>query len=274
MTLANSYLGITLKNNSHHLRNVNMTAFRQGVTIDGCADVSRWENVHIHPKYIFTAMGWAYPATVTGTLAQIVSYTIDSLVGFGFGHTDWQQLNGCFVIWSRIGMEFYAGLDGNPPSVSVVNSGVDVSQIDVEVESADQWAGVQFTNCLFVGTHVLIQPNSAPVKYTNCNFHPGDLPENPTRTTALIYQSSNATVTLTSCTFSNWDVDNTHAAAITLNQGVALLTGCEFFSHPGKRHFNLYNNASVSVVGSRFGHTLDWGNAGSGTGVFVANVTQ
>ncbi len=273
VTLANSFQGIFATENSHFIRNVNMTAFSRGVTIDACFDIGRLENVHIHPKFLFTATGWAWSTPTTGNLGQIVNYTIRNLVGYSFGMTDWQEVNGCFVIWSQIGMQFIPGATSGSPNVTIVNSGVDVSQMAVVVNASEQWTGISFLNCQFVGQHIL-NASAGPVKYTNCAFHPGNLPENPNVVTALIWSDLSSTLSLTSCLFWDWDQPGVGHAAITMNHGVTFLSGCEFKAHPGKRHINLYNNANLRAVNTRFGHTLNWGNAGTGTADFWGSVTQ
>lgn len=268
VTLTNSFRGIQANLNSHLIRNVNMTALSQGIAVDNCLDISRLENVHIHPKYWLNAMGWAYTSDANGVpsgeLWNVVFYTIRNLVAFSFARSDWQEMSGCFVIWARVGFQVNAPAAGGF-SGTVVNSAFDMCQIAVEVNHTDSFGGVSFVNTLILGQTLIVKPDIGPVRFTNCTFHPAFQAENPNRTTALVYHDSPGTLSITSSLFYDWDVPRLGNGCVTMNSGVCMFGQNEFMPPgvgrpatvpppgPERLHFNLFNNAEVVVSATRFG---------------------
>ena len=291
VTLANSYKGIQLSENSHLVRNVNMTAFSEGISIDNCLDISRLENVHIHPKFWISAMGWAYTSdgngVPTGRLWEIIYYTIRNLTGFKFMRTDWQEVSGSFVIWAKTGMQVTASPTvPSGASATIVNSGMDMCQTALFVDRTDGFGGISFANTLLIGQTVISKTDLGPVRFTNCTFHPAFQAENPNRTTTLIYHNAPSTLTVTSSLFYDWDVPRAGHGAITMNDGICLFNQNEFMppyvGRPAtvlpplanRLHFNMFNNSALMGNSNRFGDQVRYNLSNSSSVELTSSVNR
>jgi len=275
VTIANAYNGIdcgTRQNDSHLVRNVNMSALRRGVFIDRCYDIGRFENVHI------VHMDWNSMGK-EGGMEDINTYKkfiLQNLEGFIIGKCDWDYMVNCFVIYAKVGFRFVEmklepGKSlGQAPAgnILITQSGSDLSPLAVQIEKIQDHSGIAFENCQFMNSIEIEETNTGPVKLTNCGFW------GQCRTGSVILNRGKGEVFLTSCHFSAWEdqknpyVWDPKIPFIRMEDGALLMTACVFkdYGHTPEDHIYLGENVrSAAIMGtSAQGGTLRIDNRSKG----------
>ena len=234
VTIVNAYNGVdcgTHHNEGHHLRNVFLCALRRGVLIDQCSDVGRVENVHIHSVYWWRANPPGTPireqaSFLTGEQVEALNrYTQENLEGFIIGRTDWEFVQGCFVIWARVGFHFVRTDTpaGGVSNVVITQSGSDIGPLAVQVDEVQSHAGIAFENCQFMSGFAIGPQNQGPVKLTGCGFW-----GQPAGGSQMVLNGG-GTVMLNACHFNEWGEGK---PCIDANAGSLLVTGSDFMG-PG-----------------------------------------
>lgn len=274
VTIVNAYNGIdcgTFHNEGHHLRNILMCAVKKGVFIDQTTDIGRLENVHIHNVY-----WWRVSAPYRLTpeeVKNLETYTLQNLVGFIIGRTDWEYISNCFVIWARIGFHFIktASPTGGLANALITQSGSDLGPLAVKIEAVQSHAGTIFENCQFMSGFEIGPENKGPVKLTNCGFwgRPGS--------GSQIDLLGPCTLTVTATHFHKWDYDKQGHACINVRNGSLLLTQCDFMKdgHPSPQIYLGPATQSAVITNSRFQHgKIDIINESKAPVEIDHNVTQ
>lgn len=198
--IANTYNGIDFGSGELslgiHLRNIDMCALRRGVYIDRCYDISRVENVHIHP------VSWV-PVEKGENLNK---YLMENCEGFIIGKTDWLYMVDCFTICNKIGFHFIETeqpipVNGIVPqsNAMILQSGSDLGLCAVRVEKSQYHAGITFMNTQFYAGIEIGPKNDGPVKFTNCSFY------GVSRTGHMLVNEGAGAVFFTACHFSTFE---------------------------------------------------------------------
>jgi hypothetical protein len=243
VTLVNPYKGIdfgTHANELHFIENVFGQPLRLGVFIDRTTDIGRVQNVHFNPH----AWGRAAHPSAAFDPKTLHAYLEEHFVGFLIGKTDWEYMRDCFCIFAKIGFHFVDAGNGTGNAV-LTQCGADFSPIAVKVDACQPHAGVAFTNAQIMGTVIIGPDNHGPVKFVNSGFWTYQ------KTSEQVINDGHGTVTLSACHFSNWAVANREAPCIRINNGAALLQGCDFFNTRKAQIVIDKEAKAVSVTGCR-----------------------
>jgi hypothetical protein len=200
-----------------------MTALNTGVYLDRCTDIGRLENVHIHPNFWATMGGISEPQETV-----LNSHTKANLTAFKFGRVDWELLNGCFTIFSKIGFHFVRGGEVGASShmdagVEAINTGADDSIYPLWVEYSAVGQGLNFINGNFLGNTIIGPNNQGPVRFKNCVFFQANFPQD-----ILIEKFGRGTLFLDGCWFSLWNQANKGRGALDIWEGTAHISNFEF----------------------------------------------
>lgn len=245
VTLVNPYKGIdfgTHHNELHYIRNVFGCPLKIGVYVNNTTDIGRVENVHFNPH--------AWGRCTFNTKAQgegwgaLCKYLEQNLVGFRIGKTDWEYMNGCFVIFAKIGLHFVKTENGEP-NVVLTQCGSDIGPIAIQVDASQGHAGIAFTNCQIMATAKIGPDNHGPVKFNNCGFWP----IGTTGSQAVLL--GKGTTIFQGCHFAGWATDKSDAPCIDVQDGAALIQSCDFFN-TGKPQLRVGPKAiGVTISGCR-----------------------
>jgi hypothetical protein len=254
VTIANAYNGIdygTYPNEGHHLRNISLCALRRGVLIDQCTDVGRVENVHIHNVYWWRANPPGQPLReqenflTPQEIDALEHYTTEHLEGFIIGRTDWEFMNQCFVIWSKVGYHFIQSPHGGGMANAVLTqSGSDIGPLAVKVDALQAHAGVAFENCQFMSGLEVGTNCHGPVKLSNCGFW------GQAAAGSQMVLGGDGTVTLTATHFYQWDRAK---PCIEARRGSLLIQNCDFMDQ-GTQIFLGKDLTSAVIMGNRLRH--------------------
>jgi hypothetical protein len=254
VTIANAYNGIdcgTYPNEGHHLRDVCLCALRRGVFIDQCTDVGRVENVHIHSVYWGRANPPGQPLKEQDNflpqqeMDALNRYTTEHLEGFIIGRTDWEFVDQCFVIWSKVGFHFIqSSHSGGMPNVVLTQSGSDIGPLAVKVDALQAHAGVAFENCQFMSGLEVGTNCHGPVKLSNCGFW------DQAAAGSQMVLDGDGTVTLTATHFNQWDPAK---PCIEARRGSLLIQNCDFMGQ-GTQIFLGKDLTSAVIMGNRLRH--------------------
>jgi len=283
MTLANSYNAINcgaVSAAGHNLRNVNICALRRGVLIDKTCDIGRVENVHIHNVNWWT-VDEPYKPT-NEDIKAMFDYTMKNLEGFIIGRCDWEYMNNCFVIWSKIGFHFRETPDAPQTGLTkdrvhvrgnilITQSGSDMAPQALFVENVQDHSGIAFENCQFMNGIDIAPGNTGPVKFTNCGFW-GSTFKGPLGGSVVVNKGSGE-VMMTSCHFSTWEDPavvynpDPKVPLIRIENGSLLMTGCLFkdYGHTPDNHIFLGEGTDAAVIN---------GNIVQGGKLRIANKTK
>jgi len=221
----------------HYVNRLYAQALFQGIWVDKCFDVGRFENIHFWPFW-------------SGGPSQ--QFTLREGTAFIFGRTDWQYVSNSFCIGYRTGFLFKAFQDG-PGNVLVTQSGSDIGPCAVRVEEVQEHAGVSFTNCQMMAGVEVMETNKGPVKFTSTGFWP--IPE--TGSQAILKGTGH--VFFEGCHFSGWDVGKNGVPCLDVRAGGITVTGCDFME-AGKKQIVLGEAVEAAVVSSnrfRGGQKID-----------------
>jgi len=272
VTIANAYNGIdcgTYPNEGHHLCNICLCALRRGVLIDQCTDVGRVENIHIHNVYWWRANPPGQPLReqenflTRQEIEGLERYTTEHLEGYIIGQTDWEFMNQCFVIWSKVGFHFIRSpRNGGMPNVVLTQSGSDIGPLAVKVDALQAHAGVAFENCQFMSGLEVGTNCHGPVKFSNCGFW-----GQPAAGSQMVLDG-HGTVTLTATHFSQW---NQAKPCIEARRGSLLIQNCDFMDH-GTQIFLGKDLTSAVIMGNRLRHGAKIVNETQGDVQIIGNV--
>lgn len=285
ITMTNPYMAIdagSKSNELHFIRNVYACPLKIGVYVDQCTDVGRLENVHFNPNFWkrsnleskLPEIPEGYKGGREGYLNNLLlNYLQKNLVGFKIGHTDWEYISNCFVIFAKEGFLF-DDFGHGPGNSLVTQSGSDVGPVAVQVNKVQRHAGVQFTNCQFMSTIKVGQENEGPVKISNSGFWIIE------KTREQVVNEGLGTVILNACHFSDWDIPNSGAPCIRASNGRLIVSNCEF-SRPWTSSIYAKKTAvllekdfiSGSITSNLF-HNDSIENKSNGTVALSANVFE
>ncbi|MHB1456073.1 MAG: golvesin C-terminal-like domain-containing protein [Armatimonadota bacterium] len=227
VTLVNPYMGIdfgTFPNEMHYIRNVYGCPLKIGVFVDKCTDIGRIENVHFNPNS-YTRLN--HPSAAVGEkAAALVKYMHENLVGFIFGRTDWEFVNGCFVIFPKIGFHF-KDAGGGGGNVLLTQSGADICGVATQIDALQAHAGVSFENCQMFGRVVVGETCNGPVRFTGSGFF-GATEENPVAEPSHLDVKGKGHVALENCHFITLDGNNKTKISIRASGGGLTVNNCEF----------------------------------------------
>ena len=240
--LVNPYLGIDFATNAsgrHYIRGVYGQPLKMGLTIDKCLDVGRVENVHFWPF-------WKWDAA-----SGIDQWLWENGTAFQFARNDWGYVFNCFCFGYRYGYHFVrsvgsgaaAQLSG-PMNGSLIGIASDATHTPLRVDATSN-PGLLISNGQFVSIDIRnysgrsgawrddakAQKNppvglfTAPefdgiVQLQNCTFF-GAM-ENGA------HLEGNGVVSLSNCSFKDWDRGATNAPALDVLGGVLQVNGCQF----------------------------------------------
>jgi len=243
VTLVNPYKGIdfgTHANELHLIENVFGQPLRLGVFIDQTTDIGRVQNVHFNPH------AWVRAAHPSAKFEPQVlfDYLEEHFVGFLIGKTDWEYMRDCFCIFPKIGFHFVNAGHG-AGNVVLTQCGADICPIAVQVDACQTHSGIAFTNAQIMGTVIVGPDNGGPVKFVNSGFW--TIP----KTNEQVINNGRNTVTLSACHFYNWGVADRKAPCIRINNGAALVQGCDFINARKKQILIEGKAKAVSVTGCR-----------------------
>ncbi len=254
VTIANAYNGIdcgTYPNEGHHLCGVCLCALRRGVLIDQCTDVGRVENIHIHSVYWWRANPPGQPLReqenflTPQEIDALNRYTTEHLEGFIIGRTDWEFINQCFVIWSKVGFHFIQSPhNGGMPNAVLTQSGSDIGPLAVKVDAVQAHAGVAFENCQFMSGLEVGSNCHGPVKLSNCGFW------GQAAAGSQMVLDGDGTVTLTATHFNQWDPAK---PCVEARRGSLLIQNCDFMDQ-GTQIFLGKDLTSAVIMGNRLRH--------------------
>jgi hypothetical protein len=245
VTLVNAYKGIdfgTHHNELHYIRNVFGCPLKIGVYVNNTTDIGRIENVHFNPH------SWGRCAFNTKAQGEgwsaLCKYLEENLVGFRIGKTDWEYMNGCFVIFAKIGLQFVKTENGEP-NVVLTQCGSDIGPIAIQIDASQGHAGIAFTNCQIMATAKIGPDNLGPVKFNNCGFWPIG------KTGSQAILTGRGTTIFQGCHFSGWATDGSKSPCIDVQGGAALIQSCDFFK-TGKPQLRVGPKAiGVTISGCR-----------------------
>ncbi len=243
VTLVNPYKGIdfgTHPNELHFIENVFGQPLRLGVFVDQTTDIGRIQNVHFNPHAWVRA---AHPSAAFDP-KTLFAYLEEHFVGFLIGKTDWEYMRDCFCIFPKIGFHFVNAGHG-AGNVVLNQCGADICPIAVQVDACQPHSGIAFTNAQIMGTVIVGPENRGPVKLVNSGFWTINT------TNEQVINDGSGTVTLSACHFANWAVADREAPCIRINNGAAILQGCDFMN-ANKNQIVVGKEArGVSVTGCR-----------------------
>lgn len=243
VTLVNPYKGIdfgTHPNELHLIENVFGQPLRLGVFVDQTTDIGRIQNVHFNPHAWVRA---DHPSAAFDPKV-LFAYLEEHFVGFLIGHTDWEYMRDCFCIFPKIGFHFVNA--GNGPGNAVLTQcGADICPIAVQVDASQAHSGVAFTNAQIMGTVIIGPDNRGPVKFVNSGFW--TIP----KTNEQVINNGRGTVTFSACHFHDWGVADRDAPCIRINNGAAIIQGCDFMNRRKKQILIDGDAEAVSVTGCR-----------------------
>jgi len=256
VTLANAYQGIKAEkgHERHFIYNVHMCALKTGIWIDRCWDMGRIENVNIHQCY-----WWASNPEARKATDAISTFTLSNLNGFVIGHTDWEQMIGCFVYQAAWGIRFQKGADWNDSlqtnllaSGCFIAGGCDLCHCSIEVERVHPAVGFKFSSSQFLGVIDIDSTNNGPLQFDNCVFQHGWSTQ-----PYIIGNKSRNSVLLANSIFSKYNAsDSNNTVAIKAYSGSTLLSNCVFDQRCKNKCANqieqLDTAASVLGVNLRF----------------------
>ena len=243
VTLVNPYKGIdfgTHPNELHLIENVFGQPLRLGVFVDQTTDIGRVQNVHFNPH----AWGRAAHPSAKFEPQVLFDYLEEHFVGFLIGKTDWEYMRDCFCIFPKIGFHFVNAGHG-PGNVVLTQCGADICPIAVQVDACQAHSGIAFTNAQIMGTVIIGPDNRGPVKFVNSGFW--TIP----KTNEQVINNGISTVTLSACHFAGWGVADREAPCIRINNGAAIIQGCDFFNTRKKQILIGGKAKAVSVTGCR-----------------------
>ena len=174
----------------------------------------------------------------------LFAYLEKHFVGFLIGKTDWEYMRDCFCIFPKIGFHFVNAGHG-PGNAVLTQCGADICPVAVQVDASQAHSGVAFTNAQIMGTVIIGPDNRGPVKFVNSGFW-----TIPT-TNEQVINNGRGTLTLSACHFHDWGVADRDAPCILINNGAAIIQGCDFMNRR-KRQLLVDGGAeAVSVTGCR-----------------------
>jgi len=243
VTLVNPYKGIdfgTHPNELHLIENVFGQPLRLGVFIDQTTDIGRVQNVHFNPH------AWVRAAHPSAKFEPQVlfDYLEEHFVGFLIGKTDWEYMRDCFCIFPKIGFHFVNAGHG-AGNVVLTQCGADICPIAVQVDACQTHSGIAFTNAQIMGTVIVGPDNRGPVKFVNSGFWA--IP----KTNEQVINNGRNTVILSACHFYNWGVADRKAPCIRIDNGAALVQGCDFINARKNQILIEGKAKAVSVTGCR-----------------------
>ncbi|MFO7975019.1 MAG: glycosyl hydrolase family 28-related protein, partial [Candidatus Hydrogenedentota bacterium] len=243
VTLVNPYKGIdfgTHPNELHLIENVFGQPLRLGVFVDQTTDIGRIQNVHFNPHAWVRA---DHPSAAFDPKV-LFAYLEEHFVGFLIGKTDWEYMRDCFCIFPKIGFHFVNAGHG-PGNVVLTQCGADICPIAVQVDACQAHSGIAFTNAQIMGTVIVGADNRGPVKFVNSGFW--TIP----KTNEQVINNGRGTVTLSACHFHDWGVADRDAPCIRINNGAAIIQGCDFMNRRKKQLLIDGDAEAVSVTGCR-----------------------
>jgi hypothetical protein len=125
----------------HRIRSVYGCVLRRGLTLDGCSDIGRTENVQFHCH-------WWSSAKVGGKWDPVYEYMWRNCEAFVLGRSDWEYLTNNFVFPARVGYRFI-GTPSGAMNGQLSGCGADAAQRAIVVERI-QPMGLLVTNGQFV----------------------------------------------------------------------------------------------------------------------------
>jgi hypothetical protein len=223
VTLINSYNGIRTgpeSNVRHRIRNVSGCVLRRGISIDGCTDVGRIENVHFHGH-------WWWMPEAKGNSLIVNKYMLQNLEAFIFGKTDSEFVTNTFAFPAKIGYHFIATERGVCYG-QFSGISADWAQRCIVVDSV-LGIGIEITNGQFASleqdsenpTQVEInKTNGGSVRFENCSFW-GQSIHN-------VISHGSGYVSLSNCYLSSWRQSNNPTALVEADNGKLQIIGCTF----------------------------------------------
>jgi hypothetical protein len=215
--LLNPYEGIKLIRSHRHLvRNITGYPIKRGIYVDECYDIGHVENIHFWP------FGVSYRAD------DPYCYWINTQgVAFELARTDWHYVANTFCFGYGIGYHFAESEHGSTNG-NFLGLGADSCQRAVVVDQA-QPPGLLITNGEFVGRWsstdavcVEVGPKcEGKVSLVNCSFW-GPIDR------CVWMRSPAGWFSADACHFVQWDLRGRGAAALQLDAGRCLVTGCTF----------------------------------------------
>lgn len=256
VTLVNPYMAVdfgTMFCGRHYINGLYAQALYRGLFIDQCYDVGRIENIHFWPFWTGKDRG------------DLFDFTYEHGIAFQIARTDGEMGVNLFQIFYNIGFHFIdAGHGGGSGMYTNIYS--DVSPIAVRVEASHGHAPISFTNGSFMTAAVVEPKKQTLVNFDNCGFWS----VRDTRYHAKL--EGPAIVTMTGCTFYDWDRAKAGVAAIESNCDSLVVTGSQFIMRrhdAAKIRLGPDTNAAV-IVGNRMrdGVVID-NQAGPGADVQI-----
>lgn len=190
----------------------------RGLHIDAIFDVGRIDQVHFWPFW--------------GDDPGIHKFTINNLVAFTIGRTDWQYMANCFTIFAKVGFHFIRTKTGLPNGV-FTTCGADICPTGMRVDEVGAGTGVSFVNSQFMAGIEVAASNRGQVKLTACGFWGLDKNNakrlgapGPTRSHAVIRGTGH--VSFNACHFHGWDRYEEGDPCLDAVEGGLTVNGCEF----------------------------------------------
>lgn len=217
--LLNPWQAVDLRGAGRHFINglYGHPLFR-GLLIDAIFDVGRIDQVHFWPFW--------------GDDSALHKFTMNNLVAFTIGRTDWQYMANCFTIFAKIGFHFIRTKAGVPNGV-FTTCGADLSPTGMLVDEVGAGTGVSFVNSQFMAGIEVAPSNRGQVKITACGFWGLDKKNvdrlgapGPTRSHAVIRGTGH--VSFNACHFHGWNRYDEGDPCINAIEGGVTVTGCEF----------------------------------------------
>ena len=237
VTMVNPYMAVdfgTMFCGRHYIDGLYAQALYRGLFIDQCYDVGRIENIHFWPFWTGADKG------------DLFDFTYQNGIAFQFARTDGEMGVNLFQIFYNIGFHFIdAGHGGGSGMYTNIYS--DVCPTAIKVEASHAHAPISFTNGSFMTSAVVDAKKQTLVNFENCGFW--------TTNEASFHGKfdGKAIITMTGCTFYDWDRAKAGVAAIESNCDSLVLTGSQFLMNrqgATKVRLGPATNAAV-IVGNR-----------------------
>lgn len=231
--LTNPYQAIDLTGaGRHYVARVYGQPISIGIYLDRIFDIGRIENIHFWQF-------WTQKPPMT-------TWINANGVGLRIGRTDWEYVLNTFVLGYAIGYHFIETKDG-ACNGNFLGIDSDFSGDAVVVEQTQGICGLLITNGEFVGDArtdsqgiIVRETNQGPVTLQNCAFWgPSDHIGTIGGTGPVSFIGSN---------FSDWDKNNTDAAAFVLNGGGVTIANCQFLHGGKKRAVTIEPGCKSAVV--------------------------
>jgi hypothetical protein len=228
--LLNPYQGIDASQNErHNIRNITGQPLRRGIWVDAIYDIGRIENVHFNPWW--------------SSNRKLLNWQMTHGEAFIFGRADWEYVLNTFCFAYRVGYRFVqtttGGCNGN-----FLGIGADDCNRAVLVDQAAEF-GLLITNAEFTSFHGddptmidVAETNTGVVRLSNCAFW------GPCDQIAKI--AGRGTVGFSDCTFVEWGGKQKDRAALQVNSGSLIVSGCEF--RKPLKHIALGANVERAVI--------------------------